>query len=122
MPVIMSRHWFDTTPDDQTLKDVTAEMAKTSADIFKLAAMPKDNEDVVRLLLMTEWFSREYPHNPVVTVSMSGLGLISRISGEVSGSAITFASAGKASAPGQIDFKEMKDMLGKVHQGMLENK
>ena len=122
MPVIMSKHYFESTPDDQTLKEVVAQMAETSADIYKLAVMPKDNEDVVRLLLLTEWFTREYPHDPIVTVSMSGLGLISRISGEVSGSAITFASASKASAPGQIDFKEMKDMLDKVHQGMMEVK
>ena len=41
------------------------------------------------------------------------------VSGEISGSAITFASLEKASAPGQIALAEMKELLDKVHNGII---
>ena len=119
LPVVMSRHHFTTTPDDDLLVAEVRTMKELGADILKLAVMPLDKEDVVRLLLITEQLSRDYSDVPVVTVSMSGMGLISRISGEISGSAITFASLEKASAPGQISLAEMKELLDKVHNGIV---
>ncbi len=118
--VILSAHCFDETPEDAIMIETVRKMNELGADICKLAVMPKDKEDVVRLLLITEQLSRDFQDVPIVTMSMSGLGLISRISGEVSGSAITFGSLGKPSAPGQIELQELQDLLAKVHEGMLE--
>ncbi len=118
--VLLSAHYFDETPEDAKMVDTIRQMTELGADICKLAVMPKDKEDVVRLLLITEQLSRDYQDVPIVTMSMSGLGLISRISGEVSGSVITFGSLGKPSAPGQIELQELQDLLAKVHEGMVE--
>ena len=49
-------------------------------------------------------------------MSMSSIGLTSRLVGEQFGSAITFASVGKASAPGQIDYQELNQMLDIIHK------
>ena len=51
-------------------------------------------------------------------MSMAGTGLISRISGEAFGSALTFGTAGKASAPGQMDAKELRQVLTLLHENM----
>ena len=48
---------------------------------------------------------------PVVTMSMSKLGAVSRITGEVFGSALTFGTVGEASAPGQIPVKQLTEYL-----------
>ena len=81
------------------------------ADIIKIAVMPKNKEDVIALLLATEEMVSKHAKCPVVSMSMSKLGIISRVSGELFGSAITFASAGIASAPGQIPVESMKMVL-----------
>ena len=52
-----------------------------------------------------------YAEVPVVTMSMGKMGAISRISGQVFGSAITFASFAEASAPGQIPVDKMDEAL-----------
>ena len=44
----------------------------------------------------------EHSDTPVITMSMSPTGVISRICGQLVGSCVTFGTAGKASAPGQI--------------------
>ena len=44
-----------------------------------------------------------YPSDPIITMAMGELGAVTRTAGALFGNAMTFASAGKASAPGQID-------------------
>jgi 3-dehydroquinate dehydratase-1 len=56
-------------------------------------------------------FHRQYPNVPAVTMSMEQLGLLSRLTGQIFGSCITFGSMGQISAPGQIDAKELKEAL-----------
>jgi len=42
---------------------------------------------------------------------MAGTGLISRLCGEVFGSALTFGAVGKASAPGQMNASDLREIL-----------
>ena len=44
-------------------------------------------------------------------MAMGPLGTVTRAAGALFGNAMTFASAGKASAPGQIDVHELKRIL-----------
>ena len=53
---------------------------------------------------------------------MGGDGIVSRISGEIFGSAVTFASAGYSSAPGQPDADEADRILRLIHRGKTEKK
>jgi len=73
--------------------------------------MPQSQEDVERLLRVSKDMRWEKADRPFITMSMGGLGAVSRICGVVTGSAVTFGSAAKASAPGQIEVKELAGIL-----------
>ena len=113
--VIVSNHDFDKTPDKDTIVDRLCRMQALGADIPKIAVMPNDRADVLTLLSATLEMAEKYADRPIVTMSMAGNGLISRLSGEIFGSAITFGTAGMASAPGQIDSKELSTVLDIIH-------
>lgn len=108
--VVASNHHFDQTPYLMEMIEILTDMEEMKADILKLAVMPKAPEDVLNLLQATRRVSAVTPR-PVVTMSMGKLGVVSRISGGTFGSAITFATVGEASAPGQIPLEEMRKIL-----------
>ena len=108
--VISSMHDFDKTPEDTYMLEVFDRMNRLGADIFKIAVMPKSGKDVLTLMSFSKTAKDRYP-NPIITISMGRLGLVSRAVAELDGSAVTFASVGKASAPGQIDAAKLKKML-----------
>lgn len=109
--VVGSNHDFNGTPSQKQLMTRFQLMQHFNADIVKIAVMPKTTDDVLDLLLATHKMVSKYAKVPVVSMSMSKLGVVSRISGELFGSAITFASAGAASAPGQISVESMRMIL-----------
>lgn len=111
MIVVGSNHDFGGTPSKKQLITRLQLMQHFKADIIKIAVMPKEKDDVIALLLATEEMVAKHAKCPVVSMSMSKMGVISRVSGELFGSAITFASAGAASAPGQIPVESMKMIL-----------
>ena len=92
-------------------------MRKIGADLPKVAAMPQSRKDVLVLLKATETAS-SILDCPIITMSMSGAGVISRLCGEVFGSAMTFGSAGKASAPGQMDVQDLSVVLELLHKSL----
>jgi len=63
------------------------------------------------------WEVRQTANRPIVTISMGKLGLVSRIAGSTFGSAITFGTAGTASAPGQLDSANLKNILDVLENG-----
>ena len=113
--VIVSSHDFNKTPQKNEMIRRLCEMKKMGADIVKLAVMPQSVKDVLELLAATEEMNRLYAKQPIVTMSMAGQGVISRLAGELVGSAMTFGTAGKASASGQIDVKELDFILTTIH-------
>lgn len=113
--VILSSHDFQKTPGTAEMISRLQKMEALGADISKIAVMPKTNQDVLALLSATAEFSA-YAKRPVITMSMGRLGALSRISGEVFGSAVTFGSAGQASAPGQLEISALKRMLLTLHE------
>lgn len=86
-------------------------MEALGADIWKIAVMPQNGRDVLTLLDATLTMTEAEDCSPVISMSMAALGAVSRLSGEVFGSAVTFAAAGRASAPGQISVDKMSEML-----------
>lgn len=92
-------------------------MEELGADIAKIAVMPRSARDVLTLLSATDKASQSLSC-PVVTMSMKGTGLISRLSGEVFGSCLTFGSVKEASAPGQIEAGKLKDILTAIHENL----
>ncbi len=108
--VIMSNHDFKKTPDETELLERLNKMDQVGADILKIAVMPEKPMDVITLLSAT-CKAKEQLSKPVVTMSMDKLGVISRLTGEVFGSAMTFGTVGEASAPGQVPVKELEYYL-----------
>ncbi len=118
VPVIASFHDFEKTPSQALLIPRMGRMQDMGADIVKVAVMPQSKQDVFALMEMTENMVSHFARCPFVTMSMSPMGLISRLSGEVFGSAITFGSAGAVSAPGQIDAADLRTVLDIIHNNM----
>ncbi len=113
--VVMSNHDFAKTPSFEEITGRLIGMKKLGADVAKLACMPNSAKDVLTLLSATEDVKSQYPDEPIITMSMGKLGAISRISGEIFGSALTFGSAKKASAPGQLEVTTLQQILRALH-------
>lgn len=109
--VVLSNHDFDKTPAAEEIVKRLVGMKKADADIAKLACMPHAPEDVLTLLTATEAVKRQYPDEPIITMSMGKLGIISRICGSIFGNAMTFGAAKQASAPGQIELDILNKFL-----------
>ncbi len=116
--VIMSNHDFDKTPSyDEILTRLKA-MQNFDADIPKIAVMPTCKKDVLTLLQATNDMHETYADRPIITMSMAGTGVISRLCGEVFGSALTFGAAKKASAPGQMNVEDLHTVLALLHKSL----
>ncbi len=113
--VIMSNHDFQATPANEEIINRLVTMQEAGADILKIAVMPTCIMDVLRLLAVAETMKTTYAKQPFITIAMGQMGLLSRIAGEMVGSAATFGSGKQASAPGQIEAEELKYLLGRLH-------
>ena len=116
--MIMSYHNFQMTPDAATLDEKFAAAARHGADVAKVAVMPQNDRDVLELLAATSR-AREAHDLPLISMSMGGIGSLSRIMGWVYGSAATFAVGKSSSAPGQIAIEDLRTALAIVRQSVL---
>ena len=117
--VIASNHDFHKTPAKEEIVSRLRKMQDLGADIPKIAVMPQNKKDVLTLLAATEEMASEYADRPIITMSMSETGVISRLSGEVFGSALTFGAVGKVSAPGQMGIEDLTTVLGLLHKSLF---
>ena len=113
--VVASNHDFEKTPEKDEIVRRLRKMQELGADIPKIAVMPQSRKDVLTLLSATEEMVSEYADRPIITMSMSATGLISRLCGECFGSALTFGTVGKASAPGQMNASDLSEILNLIH-------
>lgn len=114
--VVMSNHDFEKTPEKDEIIFRLRKMQELGADIPKIAVMPNGNEDVLTILDATNTMKEKFSDRPFITVSMGRVGLISRLTGHVFGSAATFASGVNDSAPGQITVTELKNVLETIYK------
>ena len=114
--VIGSNHNFNKTPDKDEIVERLRNMQELGVDIPKIAVMPKDMKDVITLLAATEEMHREFADRPIVTISMSETGVLSRIYGEALGSAVTFGAAKNVSAPGQMEVNDLSTAIKLLHE------
>jgi 3-dehydroquinate dehydratase-1 len=54
----------------------------------------------------------------MMTMSMGGTGVVSRLAGEIFGSAMCFGMIGRASAPGQVEVDRLAGVLDIVHHSL----
>lgn len=113
--VITSFHDFEQTPSIEKMYEIAEKMNQVNSAVLKMASMPQDFEDVLRVMNFTYEYTQKYKEKPLITMSMGRLGAVSRISGGFTGSAVTFATSGQKSAPGQMPWEKVKkamDLLG----------
>lgn len=115
---VVSNHDFHKTPPREEMVSRLRHMQSLGADIAKIAVMPRNRQDVLALLVATEEITSDPEACPVITMSMGGSGVISRICGETFGSAVTFGAVGRASAPGQMKAEDLAAVLELLHKSM----
>ncbi|MDR4945732.1 type I 3-dehydroquinate dehydratase [Neobacillus cucumis] len=116
--VIISNHDFHGTPAKEEIITRLRKAQELGGDLPKIAVMPNSTADVLTLLDATTTMNEQYADRPIITMSMSGKGVISRLAGEIFGSALTFGAAKKASAPGQVAVQELRSVLNLLHTSL----
>ena len=111
--VIMSNHDFAKTPEQQDIENRLLKQDQMGADILKIAVMPKSKQDVFTLMNATLAVSQK-SQKPLLTMSMGQLWTISRVATANMGGSLSFGMIGEASAPGQIDVTQLKQLLKTV--------
>ena len=115
--MIMSFHDFKATPPLAALAEKFARVEALGADVAKVAVMPASPHDVLALLTATLNAS-ERQKIPLISMSMGGLGSLSRIAGWAFGSVATFAVGAGSSAPGQIPIEELRAAIAIARDAM----
>ncbi|MGL5439321.1 MAG: type I 3-dehydroquinate dehydratase [Filifactoraceae bacterium] len=118
--VIISNHDLEKTPRKKEIISRVLKMRDLGGDILKIAVMPLNNKDVLRLLMATEEISRLYNDKPLITISMGKMGIISRLTGEIFGSAITFATINDENTLGHLRLGELEKILNIIHKTKSE--
>ncbi len=74
--------------------------------------MPQSPQDVLTLLAATLTMKEKYATRPLITMSMGKSGGVSRVTGRLFGSAMTFGTVGQASArAGQIAIAKLREVM-----------
>lgn len=107
--VVVSRHDFQKTPPQGEMVETLLRMKALGADLPKLAVMPQSPVDVLAVLEATYEASAQI--GPVITMAMGDLGKLSRVSGGLTGSCLTFGAGSSASAPGQLNAEDLRAIL-----------
>jgi 3-dehydroquinate dehydratase-1 len=110
--VIISYHNYTETPGLKELYKIADTCYALGADIAKLAVKAGNRSDAARLLSLYSM------NKPMVALSMGSEGKITRILSPFLGAVFTFAAMdeGEATAPGQILYSEMKELLDLIEK------
>ena len=109
--VVMSCHNFINTPSEDEIVNRLVRMQGYDADITKIAVMANCEEDVLTLLSAALKMKKEKADRPFIALSMGPLGIVTRLSGELFGSCLTFAALNAPSAPGQVNVRNAREIL-----------
>ncbi|MBP9779061.1 type I 3-dehydroquinate dehydratase [Candidatus Gracilibacteria bacterium] len=108
---IISYHNFDNTPHLDFLVEKIEEMNKYNPHAYKIAVMPKNQEDIQTIYKLQEYFNKNYPGKRNIFISMGELGKETRVNIPKMGGWITFGTLKDTSAPGQIYFQELQSLI-----------
>lgn len=116
LSVIVSFHDFSRTPKKEDIVSRFLTMKAQHASIGKIAVMAHSREDACTMMDAMAQVHKTAPDFPFIGISMGPCGQVTRTEGGKAGSILTFASAGEASAPGQIALADMRRILDKVYR------
>lgn len=106
--VVISAHDFTATPDDTTLTATLTALLQSGADVAKFAVTAQTPDDALRLLHVASQVAATAPV-PLITIAMGAYGTITRLAGPFYGAALSFATIGPTSAPGQLSLTLLRD-------------
>jgi 3-dehydroquinate dehydratase-1 len=109
--VLLSHHDFARTPDAEALAGIVARGKQAGADVVKIAAAVRGPADVRALAGVLV----EHAEPGLVVIGMGEAALATRLLFAALGSLLTFAHAGRATAPGQVPFDEMRDWMQRLY-------
>ncbi|HET9339413.1 MAG TPA: type I 3-dehydroquinate dehydratase [Casimicrobiaceae bacterium] len=118
--LILSYHNFSYTPARDLLVERFLEAERMGADVAKVAAMPRDRDDVIALMSATAAAST-VARIPLISMSMGPLGVATRMVGGVFGSSLSFAIGEGASAPGQMPIADLVAVFGALARARGES-
>ena len=116
--VVASNHDFFKTPEKDDIISRLKKMQDMGADVPKIAVMPQSVADVITLQAATDEFAHGIADRPIITMSMGPKGVITRLSGELFGSSMTFGAVGQVSAPGQIPVEKLQAAMTILHDAI----
>ena len=103
--LLISRHYLRTTPSPNDLRSDAHSAAAAGAAIFKLVTRTDTREQLARLITFFE-ASRDLL--PIAAMGIGKLGLESRFRLDRLGSALTYASIGRANVAGQPSLSQLR--------------
>ncbi len=108
--VILSFHDFRRTPSQRELQRLFGQMVRLGADVIKMVSFARSWEDNLTILSLIPLAKAR--KQEIVAFCMGKKGKISRLFSPFLGAAWTYASLNrvKASAPGQLTIRELKDI------------
>ena len=109
--VIGSFHDFSRTPGADEIVRILTKMQEQGFDMTKIAVMPQTRRDVLELMEASVRMAEGQADRPFIALSMGALGMVTRISSALTGSCLTFGTAGEGSAPGQPDAERLRAAL-----------
>lgn len=118
--VIASFHNFTCTPSRNILHQKFTQAEEYGADVAKIAVMPKNLEDVLTLFHVT-LEAKNRLTIPLITMSMGGLGTVTRMFGGIFGSTVSFAVGQESSAPGQVPIEDLNAVFHIINKAMEES-
>lgn len=112
--VIVSYHNDNEVPDQAALNKIMERCFECGADIAKIACLVRTGLECARILSL--YNSTYGSEGKLVAVGMGERGKITRVAAPLLGAPFTYASPvpGRNTAPGQIDYRTLKDLLEHV--------
>lgn len=108
--VLVSHHDFEHTPSSKDLKAIFKRMKDLGAEYCKVAVMPEDGKDVLKLML-TVYETKRDCDKKVVGIAMGEQGKLSRLAAGSFGSDLTYGHIGQEAAPGQLHVQQLKALM-----------
>lgn len=120
MIVVGSSHEFGEIGDMEKAAYWLRKQQRLGADVCKAAVMTRTRAEAMHAAYVLTR-TGETLDRPMIGIAMGPAGVVTRICAQCMGSCITFATAGEASAPGQIDAKELRGALKTVRSAMASS-
>lgn len=117
LPLVLSFHDFQSTPPADVLVRRFERAKDLGADVAKIAVMPRSIDDVLAMLSATSR-AVDAVGIPLVSMAMGPQGAVTRASGWVFGSAMTFAVGASSSAPGQMPIEDVRSAIEVLRKAM----